>query len=82
MAIDYERAFKKLKEQIDLEYGWASNDNINDVWSNPDYGRRMYDLGMRAAYRSIKELSDKLSDGSFVFDGQYDYMLTENKEEK
>lgn len=77
MCIDYERAFKKLKEQIDLEYGWAMKQTMI-----PDYGRRMYDRGMRAAYSSIKELSDKLSDGSFVFDGQYDYMLTENKEEK
>lgn len=72
MAIDYERAFKKLKEQIDLEYGWAK-ERSNST---------MYDLGMIFAYRSIKELSDKLSDGSFVFDGQYDYMLTGNKEEK
>ena len=77
MSIDYERAFKKLKEQIDLEYGWAMKQIMV-----PDYGRRMYDLGMKTAYRSIKELSDKLSDGSFVFDGQYDYMLTGNKEEK
>lgn len=77
MAIDYERAFKKLKEQIDLEYGWAMNEIMV-----PDYGRRMFNRGMQTAYRSIKELSDKLSDGSFVFDGQYDYMLTGNKEEK
>lgn len=72
MSIDYERAFKKLKQQIDLEYGWAK-----------DYDRGTeYDRGTKAAYRSIKELSDKLSDGSFMFDGQYDYMLTKNKEEK
>ena len=76
MAIDYERAFKTLKEQIDMEYKWAMDYSEESGFPHNEI-HNAYNRGSLFAYRSIKELSDKLSDGSFVFDGQYDYMLTE-----
>ena len=89
MTIDYEKAFKKLVEQIKKEYAWAEEaeeamkstncgkptlaecrrSNVNELDDRLNhFGRARYDRGMMFAYESIKELAEKLENGTFDFE--------------
>ena len=77
-AIDYEKSFKKLVEQIKMEIEWSEAEVMAyNNWkkykkSNVEAGRfvnnyRRYQnaIGMLAGYRSILELAEKLEKGEF-----------------
>lgn len=61
-GIDYKRSFEKLVEQINFEYKWAHDKRFNND-RDPHF-----DNGMKFAYSSIKELSDKLVKNEFFED--------------
>lgn len=56
--IDYKKSFEKLVDQIKFEYECAGDPGEN----------RYFDMGMRFAYGSIKELAEKLEKGEFNFE--------------
>ena len=60
MEINYEKAFKKLVEQIKLESEWAKEAYEEDASTR--------NRGMVFAYDSIKSLAIELENGTFEFE--------------
>lgn len=58
MSIDYEKAFKKLVQQIKFEY---------------DLAKEAKESKMIFAYGSIKRLAEKLEKGEFDFEEEQGY---------
>ena len=56
--IDYEKAFKKVAEQVRLELSWAKEDN-------EEMPKRTFKEGMVFAYSSIEELVGMIEKGDF-----------------
>lgn len=56
--INYEKAFKKLVEQIKIEKGFAQ-ETKGSPYKTPEFNEANR-LGMLFAYQSIEELADKL----------------------
>lgn len=60
MEINYEKAFKKLVEQIKLESKWAKEAYEKDA--------SIRNRGIAFAYDSIKRLAIELENGTFEFE--------------
>lgn len=77
MKIDYEKSFKKLVEQINFEYGLAE-ENRERATKTTGKGSP-FDNGMVFAYGSIKELADKLENGTFAFEREGEETTIEDR---
>lgn len=69
MTIDYEKAFNKLVEQIDFEYGLAQNECSDSEFKK----------GMMFAYGSTKRLAEKLETGEFDFEEEQGYFRNDEE---